>query len=627
MSDDGSLLEARDPFLGKVVAGKYVIDGFLGAGAMGRVYRATQRPLDKVVAVKVLHANFGGDQVTLQRFLREAKAASRFDHPNSVTVFDFGIEPDGTAYIVMEYLRGESLEDLIQREGTLAAPRCVAIMSQVLAALSEAHDAGIVHRDLKPENIMLVSRGGEDFAGETVKVADFGIAKMLGDDDPRTAAKITATGIISGSPAYMSPEQAQALPVDGRSDLYQCGVILYEMITGEIPFFANNAIGVIMQHISQPAPSARLRNPACPEVLDALIAKAMAKAPERRFSNARAMRQALKLVAPDQVTPTANVALQSTPKPLVAPRPAAAANVTETLPETSAVESPTPKPPPPAPRRRFVQVAAMVSGAVALAAVVVAISPRAERSAPSAQLARPVPVAAVVDSGAPVREAIAPPARSEDGGAPAAPAAAVVIAEASPPEREATAQARARTRGGSRAVAPVVAVAEPVRQTEAPPAVIEPPPSTPVVAPVVVPPVVVAPAVAAAAAPLPAVAPPPPVPTLRGVRGSLGSMQVSGGLTRGAIQGRATQAADALARCVQRAAESRGGAAAFGSSATVSAVVAVRDRRADEARLSGGGALVGGCRDAVLGAFRGDLPQAEDTEYEVRMTIALEPQF
>ena len=619
MSDDGSLFEARDPFLGKVVAGKYVIDGFLGAGAMGRVYRATQRPLDKLVAVKVLHANFGGDQVTLQRFLREAKAASRFDHPNSVTVFDFGIEPDGTAYIVMEYLRGESLEDLIQREGTLAAPRCVAIMSQVLAALSEAHDAGIVHRDLKPENIMLVSRGGEDFAGETVKVADFGIAKMLGEDDARTAAKITATGIISGSPAYMSPEQAQALPVDGRSDLYQCGVILYEMITGEIPFFANNAIGVIMQHISQPAPSARLRNPACPEVLDALIAKAMAKDPERRFSNARAMRQALKLVAPDQVTPTANVGLQSTPKPLVAPRPAAAANVTETLPETSAAETPAPKSPTPAPRRRFVQVAAMVSGAVALAAVVVALTPRADRSAPLAPPARPVPVVVALDAGAPLREAIAQPARSEDAGAPAA--IAVAIAEASPPEREATVQARARTRSGSRSVAPVNAEPEPVRPTAPQPALIEPPPATPVVAPVVV-----APVVAAAAAPPPAVAP-PPAPTLRGVRGSLGSMQVSGGLTRGAIQGRANQAAEALARCVQRAAESRGGAAAFGSSATVSAVVAVRDRRADEARLSGGGALVGGCRDAVLGAFRGDLPQAEDTEYEVRMTIALEPQF
>ena len=625
MSDDGSLFEARDSFLGRVVGGKYLIDGFLGAGAMGRVYRATQRPLDKLVAVKVLHANLGADQGTLQRFMREAKAASRFDHPNSVAVFDFGIEPDGTAYIAMEYLRGESLDALIQREGMLTAPRCVAIMSQVLAALSEAHDAGIVHRDLKPENIMLVSRGGEDFVGETVKVADFGIAKMLGEDgDARAAAKLTATGITPGSPAYMSPEQAQALPVDGRSDLYQCGVILYEMITGQIPFIANNAIGVIMLHISQPAPSARLRNPRCPEALDAVIARAMAKDPERRFSNARAMRQALKLIAPDQVTATANVEHRSTPKPLVLPKPSAASNLTETLAEGAAAERvvavAAPSPPPPKALPRWAKVAAMGGGAIALAAVVVGLSPRAGQVTPQAPLARsvpmpvPVPVAVVVDAGAPVREAIPTSAAPENAGA----AAAAVV----PPGPETRALVRVRSHGGSRSLVAAVVAPEPERSTVAPAPAIEP---TPVVAPVAA----VAPVVPPVVAPTPVAAPPvapPPSPALRGVRGSLASMQVSGGITRGAIQGRASQAADALARCVLRAAESRGGTAAFGSPATVSAVVAVRDRRADEVRLSGGGALVGGCRDAVLGAFRGDLPQAEDTEYEVRMTIELEPQ-
>jgi serine/threonine protein kinase len=621
VSDDGSLFEARDSFLGRVVGGKYLIDGFLGAGAMGRVYRATQRPLDKVVAVKVLHANLGADQGTLQRFMREAKAASRFDHPNSVAVFDFGIEPDGTAYIAMEYLRGESLDALIQREGVLTAPRSVAIMSQVLAALSEAHDAGIVHRDLKPENIMLVSRGGEDFAGQTVKVADFGIAKMLGEDgDARAAAKLTATGITPGSPAYMSPEQAQALPVDGRSDLYQCGVILFEMITGEIPFIANNAIGVIMLHISQPAPSARLRNPRCPEALEAIIARAMAKDPERRFSDARAMRQALKLVAPDQVTSTANVEHRSTPKPLVLPRPSVASNLTQTLAEGAPPERvvAAPSPPPPAALPRWAKVAAMVSGAVALAAVVVGLSPRAERVAPQAPLARmvpvPVPVALVVDAGTPVRETIQPPARPEVEGATTA-----VVA---PPEPEARVLARVRSHGGSRSLVAAVAAPEPERPAASPPPAIDP---TPVLAPVAA----VAPVVPPVVAPTPVAAvpiAPPPSPALRGVRGSLASMQVSGGIARGAIQGRASQAADALARCVLRAAESRGGTVAFGSPATVSAVVAVRDRRADEVRLSGGGSLIGGCRDAVLGAFRGDLPQAEDTEYEVRMTIELEPQ-
>ena len=600
------------------MAGKYLIDGFLGAGAMGRVYRATQRPLDKLVAVKLLHANLGADQGTLQRFLREAKAASRFDHPNSVAVFDFGIEPDGTAYIVMEYLRGESLDDLIQREGTLSAPRCVAIMSQVLAALSEAHDAGIVHRDMKPENIMLVSRGGEDVVGETVKVADFGIAKMLDDPgDPKAAAKLTATGITPGSPAYMSPEQAQAKAVDGRSDLYQCGVILYEMITGEIPFIADNAIGVIMMHITEPAPSARLRNPHCPEALDAVIAKAMAKDPERRFSNARAMRQALKLIAPDQVTPTANVAWRSTPRPLVPPKPDAAPGIAATLPDTSTSDSPAR--PGPAVKARWLPVAAAVGVAVALAAVVVWRFPRAEAPAPVAP-SRPLAAPpAVVDAGSAI---VAEPPRT----APALLAPDLVEVDAGTPVAPtvgpARVQGRSRSTAGSRRVDEETVAAEPI--AIAPTPVVEP---APVVAPVAPTPAVVpVAATAVVVAPTP-IAAPPPAPTLRAVRGSLASMQVTGGIARGAIQGRGTQAAEALARCVMRAAEARGGAAAFSAPATVSAVIGVRDRRADEVRLSGGGSIVGGCRDAVLGAFHGDLPQAEDTEYEVRLSIALEPQL
>ncbi|MDB4930948.1 MAG: Serine/threonine protein kinase PrkC, regulator of stationary phase, partial [Myxococcaceae bacterium] len=472
MSDDASLFEARDPFLGRVMAGKYLIDGFLGAGAMGRVYRATQRPLDKVVAVKVLHANLGADQSTLQRFLREAKAASRFDHPNSVAVFDFGIEPDGTAFIVMEYLRGESLDDLIQREGMLSAPRCVAIMSQVLAALSEAHESGIVHRDVKPENIMLVSRGGEDVVGETVKVADFGIAKMLDDDgDPRAAAKLTATGITPGSPAYMSPEQAQAKPVDGRSDLYQCGVILYEMITGHIPFLADNAIGVIMLHITEPAPSARLRNPRCPEALDAIIAKAMAKDPERRFSNARAMRQALKLVAPDQVTPTAKIETRSTPKPLLLPARAPAPDVAATAVD---VVAPAAIPGAPRARSRWVMAAALGGAAVGLAAFVVWRMPRAS-SVPTT--APPVVVEATpvaVDAGA---GAVVPPFAPVVVPAPAVDAA-LAAAEAPPVLREERTSARERRGSAGRPVGATPAVeATPVVE----PVAVAPP--APVVAP------------------------------------------------------------------------------------------------------------------------------------------------
>lgn len=610
--------EARDPFLGRAMAGKYLIDAFLGAGAMGRVYRATQRPLDKTVAVKVLNANLGADSGTLQRFLREAKAASRFDHPNSVAVFDFGIEPDGTAYIVMEYLRGESLDDLLQREGTLPAPRCVAIMSQVLAALAEAHEAGIVHRDIKPENIMLVSRSGDDGDGETVKVADFGIAKMLDDDDPRAAAKLTATGITPGSPAYMSPEQAQAKPLDGRSDLYQCGVILYEMITGEIPFTADNAIGVIMMHITEPAPSAKMRNPRCPEMLDAIIAKAMAKSPADRFSNARAMRQALKGVAPDQVIPTGKISLRDHPRPsALSPQPMHS-GLADTLTSVTApggvaaVQAPTPASAADSPATRTVRwtrIAPIGAVAVALTIAVVFLSPR-ERAAAVLSVSSAAPPTSNVPAETPPSGQPTPDTMA-DRESPQPTVAPIVLSAPTRVERLPVGGGRRSPRERSPATAPpIVATATPVVAPE--PRPVPAPVETPPPAPVVVPP------------PTPAVAAPPLV--LRGVRGSLTSLQVGGGIGRNPFQGRATQATEAVARCVQRAAEARGGASALGAPVTVSVVVAVRDRRADEVHLSGSG-LASGCRDAVLGAFRGDLPQGEDAEYDVRLSVHLEPQL
>ncbi len=281
--------DARDPLIGRVVGKRYVIEGLLGAGSMGRVYRARQRVLGKTVALKVLNADVASDLASGQRFLREAKAASRFDHPNSVAVFDFGREADGTAFIVMEYVRGETLGGLIRRLGTVPAADCVAIMAQVLSALSAAHERGIVHRDLKPENIMLLPRVSDDGGGYTVKVADFGLAKIVDDE----SLKLTAPGISPGSPAYMSPEQAQAKGVGASSDLYQCGVMLFEMITGALPFRSDSAVGVIMMHLHDEVPSPSSRNPACPPELERVILHAMAKDHARRYSTARAMRHAL----------------------------------------------------------------------------------------------------------------------------------------------------------------------------------------------------------------------------------------------------------------------------------------------------------------------------------------------
>lgn len=288
--------------VGSVIGGKYRVDAFVGGGAMGKVYRATQLLLDKTVAVKVLHAGLGLDEKFQSRFHREAKAASKMDHPNSVTVIDFGIDRDGLMFIVMEFLAGRDLFTALRREWPFSIERTVSILSQVLSALAFAHDLGIVHRDLKPENIMLVPKKQDDGTiADVVKVADFGIAKIL--DDPARGARgasgerLSTAGNIVGTPEYMSPEQAQARTIDGRADLYSCGVILYELCTGTLPFSAETPIGMVLEHITRPPPDPRAINGALSAELSAVILKALAKSPDDRFSDARAMRAALRAAA------------------------------------------------------------------------------------------------------------------------------------------------------------------------------------------------------------------------------------------------------------------------------------------------------------------------------------------
>jgi serine/threonine protein kinase len=292
----------RGQLIGRTIAGKYLIEELLGSGAMGSVFRARQVALEKTVAIKVLHDEHAHDATFAARFHREAKAASRLNHPNSMQVIDFGAEPDGLLYIAMEYLDGRSLHRLLREEWPLAAPRIADILMQTLAALAVAHDMGVVHRDLKPENVMVL-RGSDDDGRpkDIVKVCDFGIAKIT---DPRaysgtereSNAPVTNAGFLVGTPEYMSPEQGRGEKLDPRSDLYSVGIILFEMLTQRVPFEAENAIGVVLKHITEvpPRPSELVLGVA--SRLETVCLRALAKTPEERYRSAREMRAELRAV-------------------------------------------------------------------------------------------------------------------------------------------------------------------------------------------------------------------------------------------------------------------------------------------------------------------------------------------
>src|SRR5450432_3278810 len=285
-----------DPLVGRIIAGKFAVDERLGAGAMGIVYRATQIALERTIAIKVLHREFATDSEFADRFWREAKAASRLDHPNSIRVFDFGQEPDGLLYLAMEYVEGCDLFDWLAQHRPVAPRAIVELLSQVLAALAVAHDMGVVHRDLKPENIMIVRGKGDDGqAIDVVKVCDFGIAKLLdsataADGEPR---RKHSTGLVVGTPAYMSPEQARGEKLDARSDLYSAGVVLFELLAGKVPFDGESVISVALKHGGEiPVPPSSLALGVDPD-LEAICLRAMSKKPAERFQDAREMRLAL----------------------------------------------------------------------------------------------------------------------------------------------------------------------------------------------------------------------------------------------------------------------------------------------------------------------------------------------
>ena len=279
-----------DPLMGKVVARKFRIEKLLGVGGMGKVYKARQLSLDKAVVVKVLHDQFREDPQLVQRFQREAKAASRLNHPNSIQIIDFGQDEGGVVFMAMEFLQGQDLFSLLKKEGALPAERICRIMVQVCSALAEAHEQNVIHRDLKPENIMVEDRRGQrDF----VKVLDFGIAKI---QDPDGAQALTQAGMVCGTPEYMSPEQARGLQLDARSDIYALGVVMYQLAVGELPFQADTPIGIVTKHILEKPVAPRQKRADVDATLETIILKAMEKEAARRFNTVAEMAEQLEVL-------------------------------------------------------------------------------------------------------------------------------------------------------------------------------------------------------------------------------------------------------------------------------------------------------------------------------------------
>jgi len=290
---------AHDPMIGSVLAGKFRIHSLLGEGGMGKVYKAEQAPLGTDAVIKVLHPQLAGDPMVVKRFFREAQAASRVRHPNTVSVLDFG-DSNGTLYIAMEFLRGRTLKTVLAQDGRFEPRRAVRVIDQVLDVLEAAHRLSIVHRDLKPDNIMV-----EDLATQRdfVKVLDFGIAKIV---DHEVATKLTQTGMIFGTPQYMAPEQVNGDAVDGRTDLYAVGTILFELLVGYTPFNSGSIAMLLAEVVGKPAPPIATVRPDLPAKLAAIIDSALAKSPAQRPAGALDMKLALAAAITETLPPGAS---------------------------------------------------------------------------------------------------------------------------------------------------------------------------------------------------------------------------------------------------------------------------------------------------------------------------------
>jgi eukaryotic-like serine/threonine-protein kinase len=336
-------MRPQDPFIGRdILNGSFQILQKIGSGGMGAVYKAHEPEMNRMVGVKILHPRLANRKDLVTRFRREARAMSQLTHPNTVKVFRYGELDDGSLYIIMEFLEGRNLNQTVRAEGPFAMQRALPVLIQACGALDEAHKAGIIHRDLKPENIFLVQSAGlRDFP----KVLDFGLAKV-GERQMRPGSVIlTQEGMVFGTPEFMSPEQAQGRALTPASDIYSLSVILYEMLTGKLPFDAKGAMDYIQLHVTaKPVPlHERVPGKTFPPLLSQVIDRALAKRPEDRFASAADFATAVQQVL--------DGATELTPE--LAPKPAPIELPTMPLKPLRIEVGPMPRPPGPVGRPGF----------------------------------------------------------------------------------------------------------------------------------------------------------------------------------------------------------------------------------------------------------------------------------
>ncbi|HYD39692.1 MAG TPA: serine/threonine-protein kinase [Anaeromyxobacter sp.] len=496
---------APDPFIGTTVKDTYHVEARIGGGGMGDVYLARHVTLDVPVALKILKRSLLADKALVQRFQREARAASRLRHPNIVQVTDFGQLPDGTLFMAMEHVEGKDLSRVIAEESPVPERRAVHLGAQILSALAEAHAHGILHRDLKPGNVMIEARRHER---DVVKVLDFGIAKLQEAEAP--GATLTQTGVVCGTPGYMSPEQWNAAPLDPRSDLYAVGVILYELLTGRRPLDGQTPLEMVRKLLTEavPPPGA-LRPGQISPALEALVMRALSTVRENRPESADRMREEL------LACPLVGLPGRFEPAPAAAPRTMLLPNV-----ERAAEPPAPPRPAAPALRRARPRLsrAAIAGGAAALVLAGLAVSLSLVVNEPDAPAEEPArPELTLRTPGAPERPpaepasppapdpaaapspptALAPaaatPSPPPTGAAPAAPKKAPSSSRPEPPRvPTGAARVRARPRSDGAVHAAPVGTAEPApaapeplptRYHPAEPAPGAPPPSDPSLAP------------------------------------------------------------------------------------------------------------------------------------------------